>query len=138
MTGKAELSIDPRICELDATDELSLDYIAQKESYLFQFTWDVTDIVDDVLMALDVDPMAERRTSVAGGYRIIPTALSFASRPFSAWSGTLKYRFQVIASQYHRGRIAIIYDPTGPLTGDPYNTTFNTIIDLPEGRDFTL
>lgn len=138
MTGKAELSIDPRICELDATDELSMDFITKKESYLFQYTWAVADVVDDVLMALDVDPMAERRTAVAGGTRIIPTALSFASRPFSAWSGTLKYRFQVIASQYHRGRIAIIYDPTGPMTGDPYNTTFNTIIDLEEGRDFTL
>lgn len=138
MTGKAELSIDPNISELDSTDELSMEYIVTKESYITQFSWDVTDLVDTTLFAMDVDPMAERRAAVSGGYQIIPTALSFASRPFSAWSGTLKYRFQVIASQYHRGRISIIYDPTGPLTGDPYNTTFNSIIDLEDARDFTM
>lgn len=138
MTGKAELSVDPSICELESTDELSLNFLAEKESFLASFDWDVTDTVDTTIFSMDVDPMAERRIAITGGVAIIPTSLSFATRPFAVWSGTLRYRFQVIASQYHRGRIAIIYDPTGPLTGDPYNTTFNTIIDLAEGRDFTL
>jgi len=138
MTGKQELSVDPTICELEATDELTLQYLTTKESYVTTFDWDVTDAVDTTLFAMDVDPMVERYAAVPGGTAIIPTSLAFATRPFAVWSGTLKYRFQVIASQYHRGRVAIIYDPTGPLTGDPYNTTFNTIIDLAEGRDFTL
>lgn len=138
VTGKQEISIDPSTVNLPPVDELSLYYLTSKESYLTQFDWDVTDIVDTTLFSCDVDPMAERRDSTTGGTRIIPTSLSFASRPFEAWSGTLHYRFQVIASQYHRGRISIIYDPTGPLTGDPYNTTFNTIIDLADGRDFTV
>lgn len=138
VTGKAELSIDPLLMEMENDDLLSIKSLTSRESYVTQFNWGVADTVGTTLFAMDVDPMAERRTAVPGGTQIIPTSLSFASRPFSAWSGTLKYRFQVIASQYHRGRISIIYDPTGPLTGDPYNTTFNTIADLSEARDFTV
>jgi len=71
--------------------------------------------------------------------RIIPTSLSFATRPFGYWCGSLKYRFEVIASNFHRGRLAIIYDPNGNIgTADVFNTTFNTIIDLEDGRDFTM
>jgi hypothetical protein len=138
VTGKQEMSIDPRIVELPPDDTLTIKYMTQIESYLTQFSWATSADVGDVIFACQVNPMCEIRTTVAGGSQIIPTALSFASRPFENWSGSIKYRFQIIASQYHRGRLAIIYDPNGPLTGDPYNTTFNTIVDLADGRDFTV
>jgi hypothetical protein len=138
VTGKQEISIDPSTVNLPPIDELSLDFLTRKETYLTSFSWDFNDTVDTTLFACDVDPMASRILTVSGGHLIIPTALSFASRPFDAWSGTLTYRFQVVASQYHRGRLAIIYDPFGPVVGDPFNTTYNTIIDLADGRDFTV
>jgi len=138
VTGKQEITIDPSTVNLPPEDELALSFLTRKESYVTQFSWDVTDAVASTLFACDIDPMVERRSVVTGGHIIIPTSLSFASRAYEGWSGTLNYRFQVIASQYHRGRIAIIYDPTGPISTDPYNTTFNTIIDLSEGRDFTV
>ena len=138
VTGKQEITIDPRTVGLPAEDSLSIKYLAGKESYLTQFVWGVADTVDTDIFACEVNPMAELRASVVGGYRNIPSSLSYVSRAFEAWSGSITYRFQVIASQYHRGRIAIVYDPTGPMTGDPFNTTFNTIIDLAEGRDFSV
>lgn len=139
LTGKQELTIDPRTVQLPPSDDLSIKSFTSRESYITKFGWDVTDLVDSTVFCIDVDPMAEHRTDLAGGSRYIPTSLSYVSRPFDSWSGTLKYRFQVVASQYHRGRISVIYDPTGPLSApDVYNTTFNTIIDLDEGRDFTI
>jgi len=139
VTGKAELCIDPATVDLPSDDDLLLANITSRESYITQFSWPVTASVDDVIFAMDVDPMVERRElSLDDYYRIVPTALSFASRPFSAWSGTLKYRFQVIGSQFHRGRLAIVYDPKGPFVSNPFNTTFNTILDLAEARDFTV
>lgn len=138
VTGKQEITVDPTTVDLPDADSLAILPFAQRESYVTKFNWDVTDLVDATLFAMDIEPMAERRSIFAAGTQISPTSLSFLSRPFTEWSGTLKYRFQVIASQYHRGRIAVVYDPTGPLTGDPYNVTYNTIIDLAEGRDFTV
>jgi hypothetical protein len=138
LTGKQEITIDPRTVDLPDSDCLAILPFAQRETYITKFNWGIADPVDTTLFAMDVDPMAERRSGLSLGTRITPTSLSFLTRPFAEWSGSLKYRFQVIASQYHRGRIAIVYDPTGPVSGDPYNVTYNTIIDLAEGRDFTV
>ena len=137
LTEKQELSIDTRVVGLDGTDELTIDYLSTKETYVTQFDWDVGD--SDYIFAIDVDPMVERRSPDAGSStRIIPTALSFVSRVFSEWSGTIYIRFQVVGSQYHRGRLAAVYEPYGPPSNDPYNVTFNSIIDLGDGRDFTM
>lgn len=138
VTGKQELTIDPSTVGFDGTDELTIKHMSQVESYLTQFEWPVTAALSDYLFSIDVDPMAERRDAEPGGFRIIPTSLSFLSRAFSEWSGTIKFRFQVIASQYHRGRLGIIYDPYGGSGTNPYNTTFNTVLDLAEARDITL
>jgi hypothetical protein len=141
VTAKQELSIDPALCGLPRDDLLSIASMTKRESYVDQFSWDPLDPsagVGNTIYSCLVNPMHDRRSTLLGGRRIIPTSLSFATRAFTAWSGTLKYRFQIVGSQYHRGRLAIIYDPVGPLTGDPFNTTFNVIIDLAEGRDFTV
>jgi len=136
MTAKQELSIDPRLCEMPSEDLLSLKSMAQRETYVETFDWGVSDT--STIFAILVNPMWERRLVSGSDRTIIPTSLSFATRPFSNWSGTLRYRFQIVGSQYHRGRLAFIYDPRGSLGTDPYNTTFNVIVDLAEGRDFTI
>lgn len=138
--SKQELCIDTRTVGLIGEDELALSYLTKKETFLTHFFWDTGDTVDTNIFALDVDPMAELRTSITGGYRIIPTALSFASRPFNNWCGTIKYRFKVIGSSFHSGRLSIIYDPTGDLASgiDPYNVTNNGIIDIGADKDFCM
>lgn len=139
LTGKQEISVDPRLVGLPPVDEMDLKFLTQKETYLTQFTWDPSDTVGTTLFSCDVDPMAERRSLVTGGTEIIPTSLSFASRMFSQWCGSLKYRFEFITSNFHRGRLAIIYDPVGNIgSTDIYNLTYNTIVDLEDGRDFTV
>lgn len=138
VTAKQELSIDPTISGLLSEDTLTIKHMAMRESYVEQFSWSPAQVAGDYIFSGEVNPMCERRTSGTSPKTIVPTSLSFATRPFGSWCGTLRYRFQVIASQYHRGRLAVIYDPVGPLSGDPYNTTFNVIIDLADGRDFTI
>lgn len=139
LTAKQEISIDPRTVDMPPVDEMSLMYIAQKESFITSFAWSTLNGVDVSIFSMRVNPMAEERVLVAPEYKIIPTALSFVTRPFTSWSGTLRYRFQAICSQFHRGRIAIVYDPVGlSPPANIYNATFNTIIDLEEGRDVTI
>lgn len=138
ITGKQELTIDSRTVGFDGTDDLALKNMTTRETYLTGFEWPVTAIQTSYLFSIDVDPMAEFRTNVVGGVRILPTSLSFTSRLFSAWTGSIVYRFQVVASQYHRGKIAIIYDPTGPSFSGPYQSSFHTIVDISETRDFSI
>lgn len=49
----------------------------------------------------------------------------------------MKFRFQIVASAFHKGRLKITYDPSYPLTNE-YNTNYTHIIDLAKERDFTI
>jgi hypothetical protein len=49
----------------------------------------------------------------------------------------MKYRFQIVASAFHKGRLKIVYDPSYPTTNE-YNTNYTYIVDLAKERDFTV
>jgi len=137
-TSKQELCVDPRTVGLPPVDELSIKSFCERESYVTSFPWTTLGAIGATLFRCDVSPMLELRTTLANGTRITPTSLSYISRCFGQWTGSLRFRFQIIGTQFHRGRIALCYDPAGDLTGDPFNTTFNTVMDLSEARDFTI
>lgn len=142
MTAKQELSIDPGTVGLPPEDEMAIDFIKKVETYVTNFEWAVTAAVDDIIFQCHVDPMISRRHTNATGYTNIPTALSFVSRPFAAWTGSITYRLQVIACSFHTGRLAIIYEPAvldpSVAEGADYNTNFYFVIDLAETRDITF
>jgi hypothetical protein len=64
--------------------------------------------------------------------------MCFAAAPFNYWRGTIRFRFQVVASAYHRGRLRVVYDPSGVYVNQPLNTGYSYIIDLAKERDFVV
>lgn len=132
---KNELTIDSRVNGMDGTDELVISSITSRESFIHSFTWAETAVTDDVLWSMEVDPTLKRTLVAAPVTEIHQTALGFASTPFSYWQGSLKFRFQIICSEYHRGRLRIVYDPN-QLQAFDYNLTYSTVVDIAEERDF--
>jgi hypothetical protein len=61
-----------------------------------------------------------------------------ASMPFKYWTGKMRYRFQVVASAMHRGRLAIVYDPVSTPTVREDNVNYIEIIDISQCREFTV
>jgi hypothetical protein len=49
----------------------------------------------------------------------------------------MKYRFQVVCSAYHRGRLLVTYDPYVSVTRE-FNTAFTRVVDISNERDFTI
>lgn len=134
--SKQELTVDPRTVGLHQTDEMTIRHICSKESYYTQFSWPTSATTDQILFSTAVSPCMFRET----GTTYDQTAVCFAAQPFQYWSGTLKYRFQIVASEYHKGRIRILYDPlayTGAASTD-YNTAYNRVVDLSLERDFEI
>jgi hypothetical protein len=139
--SKQELSIDPRIAGLPPNDELNVRYIATRESYFTTFTWNMTGTYstpEELLWHCVVDP---------GLYQMedgnIPflhmTSCCYACIPFKYWRGTMKFRFQIIASNFHKGRLKIVYDPTGvPSTTSEYNTAYTQIVDISDTKDVVM
>lgn len=142
VTSKQEICIDPTTVGMPSEDVMSINYLCKERySYLNQFTWDPTDAVGDVLYYVAVTPMLERVNAVTGGTQVIPTSLSFCSRAFRSWCGSLQFRIQILATRFHTGRIAFIYEPcnTELAAGtNPYNINFNFVMDLADGLDQTF
>lgn len=137
LDSKNELSIDTRTMGLGGEDELAISAIAQRPSFWHQFDWPESAVTDTLLASMTVQPVCTRTLSAAPVTEYHPTALAFAAAPFAAWQGSIKFRFNVVASEYHRGRLRIVYNPLTNAAGAiPYNTVYSTIIDITEDRDF--
>lgn len=133
--SKQELSIDPRIAGIGGADQMTIRSIASRESYLTQFTWAVGTAPEQLLWNARVDPCQFGEQGTPTEYHLTPACI--AALPFVYWTGSMKFRFQIVASAFHRGRIKIAYDPDF-LAGDEYNTNYTNIIDIAETRDFTI
>lgn len=69
-----------------------------------------------------------------------PSALSFVATPHQYWRGTIKYRLEINCSKFHRGKIAIMYEPNcdqyALITSTiSLNKNYLKIIDIQETQD---
>lgn len=136
LDAKQELTVDPRVMGLGSTDEMTIKSIAQRESFLTQFGWAVADSAETLLWNSEVSPVLWNELTGTNDELHMP-ACCFAALPFKRWRGSMKFRFQIVASSFHKGRLKITYDPSYPLTNE-YNTNYTYIIDLAKERDFTV
>lgn len=136
---KNELTIDPRVAGIDAPDELVIHQIAARESYLTTFDWAVGTNVETLLFNLVVDPCIFHQHGTTNPEIHMP-ACCFATMPFEYWKGSMRYRFQIVCSGYHKGRLKFVYDPVGtPPSGlAEYNTAYTLIVDIAENNDFCI
>lgn len=49
----------------------------------------------------------------------------------------MRFRFQIVCSAFHKGRIKVVYDPNYFATNE-YNTNYLTIVDIADKTDFTV
>lgn len=138
---KQELTIDPRVTGADITeDELTIQSIARRPSWLGNFEWDGAAAPGKILYAQMVDPMYAVKDNA--GSRLCYPAMSAAAMPFKWWRGSIVYRFQVVCSTFHRGRIRIVWEPRGsvlvPAGGFELNLPYSVIVDITETTDFCV
>jgi hypothetical protein len=134
---KQELSIDPRIAGLSGgTDALNIRDIARRESYLTTFSWNIGTAPETLLWNSRIDPALWAETFE------VPTALhlpacAVACMPFEYWTGSMKFRFQIVCSSFHKGRLKVVYDPDFIATNE-YNTNYLHVVDIADTKDFTI
>lgn len=132
---KQELTIDPSVMNMPSVDCFNIKEIAKKESFLTSFIWN--DNAGGFLWNSRVSPMLWRDLAGPPAQAWFP-ACAYAVMPFENWSGSMRFRFQVVCSAFHRGRLKIVFDPTGAFNDSELNTAFSRIIDISETQDFTI
>lgn len=143
-TSKQEVSLDPRILGLSNRDELCIRDIASRESYIYNFQWPLSAASETLLTNFRVSPTLNTTITVpASGSTPLHTAIRMpaccgAVLPFEYWNGTFKVRLQVVASAFHRGRLAVVYDPQGTPASRESNTSYTHIVDIASCRDVSF
>jgi hypothetical protein len=131
---KQELTVDPKTVGLGDTDEMALQYIAGRESYLATFPWKVSDDQYRQLFGTIVTPTVWAEVND----EIHMPACCFAAQPFENWRGNMIYRFQVVASNYHKGRLLVVWDPKANTGTPEMNVAYSHVIDIAEMKDFSI
>lgn len=140
MVAKNEVTLDPRTVGLGDADEMDFSYLAAKESYLVSADWGLNESTNTVIISLPVTPVLRRINNDAlfplPGMVMAPMGL--VATPFKFWRGSIKYRFQIAASGYHKGRILAVWDPVDGTSSPETNVVYSKIIDIAETKDFSI
>jgi len=140
LDSKNELSVDPAICGCDFGDELAIENLVGRESYLTSYTWTTANTADSLLFSIGVSPILLGTTTGTNQTIINGTPLWMVSRLFDYWRGDIEFRFKIICSQYHRGRLRFSWDPRGDICNTVDSTTevYTKIVDIAEITDVTI
>lgn len=135
---KQELTIDPRISGVGSHDPMIIRDIAKREAYLTSFPWEVAAPAETLLWNARVNPCLWAQDP--GDSAIILPPCAIAAMPFRYWNGSMKFRFQIVCSTFHKGRMEIRFDPShiDAGTASEYNVNYIEIVDIAETQDFTI
>lgn len=138
LDAKSQLTVDPRTVGLDGTDEMSFRYITSREALVSSFFWNEADTPGERIWANAVTPMYHcLDNSVTPARSGIPPCTAVGAL-FRNWRGTMVYRFSIVASAMHRGKLRISYEPNANVVAGPTHSVYSRIIDLAETRDFEI
>lgn len=142
---KQELTVDPSVVGVSSADEMDIVGLAKRQSYYTSFWWETaggaysgagtklfqTQVMPTVYQSHGTGPTTE--------FHLMPSGM--VALPFKYWGGSMEFRFQIVSSNFHRGRLRIVWDPdsmTGGAGSTGYNTMYTRIIDIADMRDFTF
>lgn len=137
LDAKNETTVDPRTVGASVVDELSIRHICEKEAYFDTFEWQVADGASAIIATLPVAPMycrAQMITNVAANKencgRVTMTPSCFVAQFFNYWRGTMVFRFKVVCSSFHRGRLLFTWEPNGEFGHLDAGLQITQVLDL--------
>nr|ULG00034.1 MAG: hypothetical protein [Marnaviridae sp.] len=123
-------------------DQLFISNFCARESFLGGTLWATGDAENKILFTVAVTPELYYKSTGTSRYTMFHTPMSYAAKMFQYWRGDLIFRFKIIRTQYHRGRLNLAWDVNKlgansmPAVGDP--TVQNIVIDLDESDTFEV
>lgn len=129
---KNEVTISSKVAGITEEDPLAFKNLFSKESWIQGTLYANSQAEETLIWSCLVHPAYAIPQSAGGGAYITTTPVGYISPMFRLWRGSLIYKFRIIKSQYHKGRLTITWDPNKDITGDidSDSTCFTRIVDL--------
>jgi len=126
-------------------DEMCIAYLAQKYTFLGRFKWKTADVSDTIVFNVPNVPdycVTTENYNHTGKFNIsvgYNTMLSYLSGMFAFWRGALRYKFKVVKSPFHTGRLRVDLVPGYTGSGDYVREkVYSQIIDIRETNEFEI
>jgi hypothetical protein len=138
-----ELTVDPHIVGCDS-DELIISGLANRLTYFNFFDWAHDSVpLTDQIWSCSVTPNLVTFIAAEGLNWVSPTTMAFAVQPFMYWRGDIIFRFEVVCSAFHRGKIAVYYEPNPAQhslisASISLNKQYIKVIDIQETQAFEV
>ncbi len=107
---KQEIAVDSSYAGDPTADQLHITNFCQKESFLCGSLWATTTAEDGILFTSHVTPQLYEKSS-GTNYHVYSVPMAHVGALFNYWRGDIIFRFKVVKTQYHRGRLSISWDP---------------------------
>lgn len=140
-----EVTVHPSFA-FDEADELDIVKICMRPAYFTQFSWTNTQNAGDNLFAIGVRPSDSLNTRTIGTTTVTDyTPCQFVASLFNYWRGSMVYTFKFIKTEYHSGRVAIVFFPEERQAGSVPSRSYNAsdyvlreIVDIRQHNEITI
>lgn len=125
-------------------DELDISNFISIPTYLNTYTLSTSNLVNDIICDFQVTPKVGNLSVDSAHNRLDTGPLGYITRKFKYWRGGITYKFKIVKTEFHSGRVAVWFMPDRHNSFNAANTTQNsgytnrTIIDLREHSEFTI
>lgn len=136
-----EVTVDPRVVGEDI-DSMAISAICERPTYIHTASWaSSTPIMANPFYIANVTPSLATYRNVSLTNYVQPSSMAFAAAPFMYWRGDVTFRIEVVCSAFHRGKIAIVYEPNNAQmslinSSFNYNKQYIRIIDIQDTQNF--
>jgi hypothetical protein len=118
-------------------DEMSWEFLKGVETYMSTVQWNTSAASNTVLYQSYISPAnlynggSYASSTKTATYRTGPP-IWYLSNLFNQWRGALKLRLKFVKTQFHTGRVQILWHPTNQTVTAPSKTTFllREIVDI--------
>lgn len=121
-------------------DELSFKYLLQQPNYIDNFSYSSTLTAPTTIWSTYLCPFFLSKTEIQSHPQ--PTLLYYLSNFFLYWRGSLKFTFRFVKTNYHSGRLELVFCPFSQTqSSDIVNRSayaYKVIMDLREQTEFSV
>lgn len=133
-----ETTIDNSVAGGDSKDELGINYLVSKTSYLTQVDWQGSDAPGTKLLTYQVCPGAIQTVETGPANYVrnkFMTPMAWVGNMFRQWHGGIEIHIKVVKSKYHKGRLLVCWDPSQVPTSGAETALFTQVLDLSSDQD---
>jgi hypothetical protein len=121
---------------------MDIGYITSRPTYLTTIAWDESTQANTFIGVIPVSPCISARRVSSTDWAYDTTPSSFVASLFKYWSGSMRYRFEIVSTNFHAGRLIFCYFPrlatTDAIEVDQIANAWSIILDISEGNEVSF